>query len=923
MPPPPPPADLLPMYRFGGDSWRPASAQTGQQQSDFSFRHDNAQAPRYPRGGDYDEKSTRSNGYFPHEGGRPPYSQSRPNGYINSGGRRQDRGANRYGRGRGGRGFPATAERPLLRSTRGSTPEQMTGMTEEQRNHRRFMVSNDISDSEEKDMEESEPEETYRPPEPGDFTILDSDLANGNRTENDSEPARKKQLREMNGDDSTHGESVPKWSNPDPYTVLPPPDESRKKKKDVVKLIRRARIAAEQEVTSSNAVVANDDFISLNFEDETNPMNGDVSDSDDSDRKGRGVPGAPSGPRQFSHSSTLHGQSQGNAPGTTGIAVSAGSLGPPPVYEPTLQGKRARPADEVWPPPDTEAALGNRKRTHDDQLKVEVSPRSRRKKGGKAAHADGSVVSQWKVRGTTPGTPWCVTNYAKVENIGYGFHQEICDFYDFVKPRKYEDIMRNELLQRLRYTIRKEFANCDLQCFGSFAAGLYLPNADMDLVVVSESFMNRNRKQICQSKTAMRNFADFLKHEQVPEQGSVEMIFGAKVPLIKFVDRITGLKVDLSFENDTGIIANGTFADWKARFPAMPIIVTLIKQFLMMRGLNEVAHGGLGGFSVTCLVTSLLQNMPEVHSGALIPERHLGFILMEFFNLYGNEFNTTTTGIRLHPPGYFDKRTAPGRPYQANKLHRLAIIDPNRPDNDISGGTKNILTILEHFAEAHRTLQRRMAALNNADFTNKDDESILGVILAGNYSAFETQRNRLRRLYEERLGEFDERFEGPIRGGYTASTKSSDHARGSSTAQPVDRGHKNPPGVLPPKPKTKPKPQSEPTGTSEIANKPWTNEAAARARAVVLKKEFPGIKNVPRAISKSQRRKLIAQYEAIDGTFQNDEPKILTHSQQARASATTSSRTKHVGRTAAAQSNIGTVFKGSGGASTNDPIEID
>jgi non-canonical poly(A) RNA polymerase PAPD5/7 len=134
----------------------------------------------------------------------------------------------------------------------------------------------------------------------------------------------------------------------------------------------------------------------------------------------------------------------------------------------------------------------------------------------------------------------------------------------------------------------------------------------------------------------------------VPEHASVEMIFGAKVPLIKFVDRITGLKVDLSFENDTGIIANGTFANWKAQFPAMPIIVTLIKQFLMMRGLNEVVNGGLGGFSVTCLVTSLLQNMPEVQRGALIPEQHLGFILMEFFNLYGNEFNTTTTGIRLN-----------------------------------------------------------------------------------------------------------------------------------------------------------------------------------------------------------------------------------------------------------------------------------
>lgn len=91
-----------------------------------------------------------------------------------------------------------------------------------------------------------------------------------------------------------------------------------------------------------------------------------------------------------------------------------------------------------------------------------------------------------------------------------------------------------------------------------------------------------------------------------------------------------------------------------------------------------------------------------------------------------------------------------GRPYQANKLHRLAIIDPNKPDNDISGGTRNILTILEHFAEAYKLLQQRLADLQQAGFDNQDSDSILGTILAGDYSAFETQRNRLRRLYEER-----------------------------------------------------------------------------------------------------------------------------------------------------------------------------
>lgn len=174
-----------------------------------------------------------------------------------------------------------------------------------------------------------------------------------------------------------------------------------------------------------------------------------------------------------------------------------------------------------------------------------------------------------------------------------------------------------------------------------------------------------------------------------------------------------------------------------------------------------------------------------------------------------------------------------------------------------------------------------------------------------------------------RFGKFDEKVEETIRGGFAASTNIPDHVRGSGTAQPVDRGRKNIPGFLPPKPQAKPKPQSEPTGTSKTAINPGSMRRPARQRAVVLKKDFPGIKNVPQAISKSQRRNLIAHYEATDATSRNDERKIPTRSQHTSASAATSSRINDLGRTVAAQLNTVTVLRGSGGASTSDPIEID
>ena len=177
----------------------------------------------------------------------------------------------------------------------------------------------------------------------------------------------------------------------------------------------------------------------------------------------------------------------------------------------------------------------------------------------------------------------------------------------------------------------------------------------MDLVVVSKKYLNRGVPTVFQSAQSKHKLAYHLERIGIAEQGSMEIIAKAKVPLVKFVDRVTSLRVDLSFENDTGLIANDTFDSWKRTFPAMPIIVTVIKQFLMMRGLNEVVNGGLGGFSVTCLVTSLLQNMPRVQTGEIKPERHLGEILLEFLDLYGNQLDISRTGIMMSPPGYFNK----------------------------------------------------------------------------------------------------------------------------------------------------------------------------------------------------------------------------------------------------------------------------
>lgn len=81
----------------------------------------------------------------------------------------------------------------------------------------------------------------------------------------------------------------------------------------------------------------------------------------------------------------------------------------------------------------------------------------------------------------------------------------------------------------------------------------------------------------------------------------------------------------------------------------MAIIVAVVKQFLMIRGLNDNSVGGLGGFATICMVTSLIQNLPTQKN------QNLGELLVEFFNLYGNLLSVQNVGIRMEPPGYINK----------------------------------------------------------------------------------------------------------------------------------------------------------------------------------------------------------------------------------------------------------------------------
>ena len=640
------------MYQFNG-SQPPMNGLGVNPQNNFSFQMNNA-APQYPQGPQHFLPPTR-----PTQDGRP--SKRFKHAEATRHGRDDRRNQNE----RFQRAPARAAERPLLHYQRGATPEQMPGMNDGQTTARRFLDADDLSDSEEEAMEVSDTEEIGLQHED---TVADGETLNAGGV--DRNVAQGNQTSQVNEDGQKQEKATPKWSNPEIFTALPPPDLGQRKKKDVLKLIRKARIVSQAEGKSSSQVAANDDFISFNFDDDDMEGDGEYSRSRAHNGQGQGVPGAPNGPatrriavpigpkersnglpapsapRSFSHLQQLNSH-DANIPPATGITSSDANRAGPSSRRVIAQPNPNNANSTI-------STIGQKKRKFDE---AEVTTRQgrppppKRKKGA----SDGKVLSEWLCDPGDNPVPWVALAYNFGEHAGFRLHKEICDFYEFVKPQEYEQVARELLLTRLQTAIKEEVPGCELRCFGSFAAGLYLPNADMDLVIVSHHFLRGGMPEVFQNINQMKKLAAHLTTSGIAEAGSTEVIGAAKVPIIKFIDRITGIRVDISFENSTGLVANQTFLQWKEQFPAMPILVILIKQFLLMRGLNEVVNGGLGGFSITCLVTSLLQNMPRVQNGDLIPEQHLGEILLEFLDFYGNQLDITRTGISMEPPGYFPK----------------------------------------------------------------------------------------------------------------------------------------------------------------------------------------------------------------------------------------------------------------------------
>ncbi|KPM06815.1 PAP-associated domain-containing protein 5-like protein [Sarcoptes scabiei] len=311
------------------------------------------------------------------------------------------------------------------------------------------------------------------------------------------------------------------------------------------------------------------------------------------------------------------------------------------------------------------------------------------------------------------GTPWRMLREHYSAGI-FGLHQEIEDFYNYMKPTPEEHFMRQSVVKRISSLINEVWPEAKVDYFGSFRTGLYLPTSDIDMVVIGEW-----------ESIPLFTLEKKLLESGIVEENSIKVLDKASVPIIKLTDFQSKVRVDISFNTSNGIRSAKMIKEFKREYPNLEKLVFVLKQFLLQRDLKEVFTGGISSYSLILMVISFIQRHPKKE--AKLPGTNLGVLLMDFFELFGRNFNYYRVGIRVKDGGSFVPKSEIQKNMDFNyRPSILCIEDPLNPSNDIGKNSYGAMMVKQAFEYAFSTLHQAIGPLSS---TIDPTKSILGRII--------------------------------------------------------------------------------------------------------------------------------------------------------------------------------------------------
>lgn len=282
-------------------------------------------------------------------------------------------------------------------------------------------------------------------------------------------------------------------------------------------------------------------------------------------------------------------------------------------------------------------------------------------------------------------------------------HKEILDFVDFVSPTPEEQASRTAAVQSVIDVIKYIWPHSTVELFGSFRTGLYLPTSDVDVVILES--------KVTKPQTGLYALSKALSQRSVAKK--LQVIAKARVPIVKFVERRSGIAFDISFDIESGPQAAEFIKDALKKIPPLRPLCMVLKVFLQQRELNEVFSGGIGSYALLAMLIANLQmyrSRQDLQLRQQPMEHNLGILLVNFFEFYGRKLNTTDVGVSCNAAGTFFLKRDKGF-LNTERPYLLSIEDPQAPENDIGKNSFNYFKVRSAFAMAYSSLTDAKAIL--------------------------------------------------------------------------------------------------------------------------------------------------------------------------------------------------------------------
>uniref|UniRef100_A0A673ZFP5 polynucleotide adenylyltransferase n=1 Tax=Salmo trutta TaxID=8032 RepID=A0A673ZFP5_SALTR len=168
------------------------------------------------------------------------------------------------------------------------------------------------------------------------------------------------------------------------------------------------------------------------------------------------------------------------------------------------------------------------------------------------------------------------------------------------------DLERKELCRaQLQREIQRLFPLVRLYLAGSSLSGFGSRNSDADLCLVIQAAPVDQRNDAVYVLSLIQQLFYRLSYIERPQ------LIRAKVPILKFRDKVSGVEFDLNVNNTVGIrntflLRSYAYAERRVR----PIIL-VVKRWARHHRINDASKGTLSSYTLVLMVLHYLQTLPE------------------------------------------------------------------------------------------------------------------------------------------------------------------------------------------------------------------------------------------------------------------------------------------------------------------------